>query len=176
MNIFLPRKGRCQWWSRVRGRVEVALLEGVSLPPCPKRLMTRLLYKWKDALLVSVVLRSQRRFPPGIRNSQGYSEDAEFSWFSFEDNPFNSGTNRSFCYSGNSSVHAEKELIEMTCSTLSHALPQLKFPRQRVLLAYFLFHFWFALRPQYFGIQSCPRKIIYYVVCMLATRLAKGAD
>jgi hypothetical protein len=63
--------------------------------------MTRLLYEWKYRLLGSVVLRSQRCFPPGIRNSQTHSEDAEFSRFS-EDNPFNSSTNRSFFYSGHS--------------------------------------------------------------------------
>ena len=48
-----------------RGRVGPTSLEGVLLPLCPRRLTTPLPHEWKDALLVSVVLPSQRHFSAG---------------------------------------------------------------------------------------------------------------
>jgi hypothetical protein len=79
---------------------------------------------------------------------------------------------------GNSSVHVENELMEMTYDTLTHALPQLKFPYQRVL-RYLLLNFWCALRPRYFGIRcqhSWSPKIVYYIVRMADSPMEEGLD
>ena len=60
----IQRKGRCQWSSlECSASGGLASLEGVPLPLCPGRLITRLLHEWKDTLLVSVVLHSQRCWP-----------------------------------------------------------------------------------------------------------------
>lgn len=65
--IQIRRNGWVFMMSTGRGHLEAALpwarkgryqLEGVSLPPCPERLMIRLLHEWKDAPLSSAAVLS----------------------------------------------------------------------------------------------------------------------